>query len=89
MLDPTPLPTPNAVIKIDPAIVQKVADAVGLKLPTAVNKTMLDTVLSDLVDYIATSAPPKGSPWNMYVKFAITMAGQVAIIGMLIYNMFK
>ena len=89
MLDPTPLPTPNAVIKIDPAIVQKVADAVGLKLPTAVNKTMLDTVLSDLVDSIAASVPPKGSPWNLYVKFAITTALQLGIAGMLIYNMFK
>jgi len=89
VVTPLPIPTPNAVIRIDPVVVQKVADAIGLKLPTVVNKTMLDTVLTDLVDSIATTAPPKGSPWNVWVKFAITTAVQVGMAGLLIYSMFK
>lgn len=88
MADELP-PTSATVIRIDPATAQKVADVVGLKLPTTVNKTMLDTILNDLVDSIITTAPPKGSPWNVWVKFAITTGVQVAMAGLLIYSMFK
>ena len=86
---PLPIPTQNAVIKIDPDTVVKVAVAAGVKIPSAVNTATLNTVLLTLIDSIAETVPPKGSPWNVWVKFAITTAVQVGMAGLLIYSMFK
>ena len=81
MPDDTPIPALN-VVKVDDATIDRVSAQLGIVVPKTLNSTAINTVLNDLIE-AAANVPPKGSPWNVWVKFALTTILQLAMIAAL------